>query len=81
MLKIKAECMDKLKEFGFEDWGTYYALDPNFYKSGILKGLYTCRNVFVDKDTRKFSCGFINYEAESVFNALDKADMVEEVEE
>jgi hypothetical protein len=35
----------------------------------------------VDKDTRKFSCGFINYEAESVFNALNKADMIEEVEE
>jgi hypothetical protein len=78
MLKIKAECMDKLEQFGFEDWGKYYALDPNVYSTSPLKGLFTCRNVFVDKDTRKFRCGFINAEAEAVFEALNKADMVEE---
>lgn len=66
MLKIKSDKMNDLEKFGFEDWGKYYALNPN---------------VFVDKDTRKFSCGFINYEAETVFNELNKADMVEEVEE
>ena len=66
MLKIKADKINDLEKFGFEDWGQYYVLNPG---------------VFVDKDTRKFSCGFINYEAESVFNALNKADMVEEVEE
>jgi hypothetical protein len=81
MLRIKADRMNDLEKFGFEDWGKYYALNPNVYSNSPLKGLFTCRNVFVDKDTRKFSCGFINYETESVFNALNKADMVEEVTE
>ena len=80
MLKIKADCLDRLTEFGFEDWGKYYALNPNVYSKSPLKGMFTCRNVFVDKDTRNFRCGFVNYETETVFEALNKANMLEEVD-
>ena len=79
MLKIKADKMKDLEKFGFQDWGKYYALEPNFYKTGPLKGLFTCRNVFVDKATGRFWCGFKNDEATQSLEALDKADMVEEV--
>ena len=77
MLKIKADKMNDLEKFGFEDWGTYYALNPEIYSNKPLKGWFTCINVFVDKDTRKLSFGYINYEAKSVFDALYNADMVE----
>ena len=79
MLKIKADRMKDLEKFGFQDWGTYYALDPNFYKTGPLKGLFTYRNVFVDKQTGRFWCGFLDDEAKQSLEVLNKADMVEEV--
>lgn len=80
MLRIKNERMKELEKFGFNDCGKHYALDPNFYKSGMLKGLYTCRNVFVDKQTGKFWCGFKNDEVWQALQALVIADMVEDVE-
>ena len=81
MLRIKEDRMKDLEKFGFQDLGKHYALDPNVYSKSPLKGLFTCRNVFVDKDTGKFWCGFKNDEAETVFNDLIQADMVEEVTE
>ena len=79
MANVKKEQFDRLAEFGFEDSGEYYALEPNFYKDGHpLKGMFTAVNVFVDKKDGRFWCGFANDDAHKAFDALIKAGLIEE---